>query len=78
MKCYDLSTMGNDAEASNVLTSSNNKIGYTCAEFNGSHYVTLPASLKLTDKFTCNFWAYMEDWTQYTGMRLISSTEGGG
>ena len=78
MQAKDLSTMDNDATACTALVSQYNKIGYTCAQFDGSHYVTLPASLKLTDKFTCNFWAYMEDWIQYTGMRLISSTESGG
>ena len=78
LDCSDYSTMGNDAEACKVIVSPNNKIGYTCAQFDGAEYVVLPATCKLTSKFTCNFWGYMDDWTTYTGMRMISCTEGGG
>ena len=77
-KCYDLSTMGNDSEACNAITSPNNKIGYTCAQFDGAQYITLPSYLKLIRHWTMNIWAYMDDWTQYVSMRIVSSTEGGG
>lgn len=79
-KCYDLSTMGNDSEFCSALTQTElNKVGYSCARFNGSRYIRLPRRAMISKAMTVSFWAYMDDWTDFNnGMRLVSCTESGG
>lgn len=77
----DYSGLGTDAEVASVPLSKDSKVGYSCAEFNGSTtYVRLPRTTMIEGPFTCNFWAYMDNWSDYAtnSMRLVSCTESGG
>lgn len=46
--------------------------------FNTTNYIVCGKGPKVTDAITVNCWGYMDNWSEYSGMRLISCTEGGG
>lgn len=77
----DNSGFNNNAVNHNIKNYTKGKIGNKSLVFNGSDsYVQLPKSCKLTDAFTYNIWAYMDDWEKYDedGGRIISCTDSGG
>ncbi len=46
--------------------------------FDGNTYYDLGRTHMYTDYLTLNLWAYMDNWADYEGRRMISCTEGGG
>lgn len=47
--------------------------------FNGSStYINAGTGAKVKDVITVNIWAYMDDWSSFTNMSLVSCTEDGG
>ncbi len=46
--------------------------------FDGATYYDLGTEYMYTDRLTVNLWAYMDNWADYAGRRIISCTEGGG
>ena len=51
---------------------------YTGGTFDGNDYVALGREYMYTDSLYVKITASMTDWTQYSNMRMLSCTEGGG
>ena len=49
-----------------------------CIKFDGASCIACGRGPMVTDALTVNIWAYMSDWSTYSGMRLASCTESGG
>ena len=51
----------------------------SCMLFNGTNtFINCGRGAMVKDEITVNIWAYMDDWSTYSGGRMASCTEGGG
>lgn len=46
--------------------------------FNSTNYIACGKGPKVRDEITVSCWGYMDNWSEYSGRRLISCTESGG
>ena len=79
-KNFDTSGYSNNSIGQASITISPDTPRYSCAtKFNGStSFIACGRGGMVKDEITLNLWAYMNDWTTVSDMRIISCTEGGG
>ena len=77
---YDVSGYCHNGTKYNITDYTSDTPRYSVAtKFNGTNsYINVGRGGMVRDEITVNIWGYMDDWTKYTGKRLISCTEGGG
>lgn len=75
----DVSGFGNHAKMDGLLDISGNSPIYAASGyFDGQSYLACGKNAKVTDTITVTCWAYMDDWSNYAGKRVLSCTDGGG
>ena len=78
---YDCSGYGHHGTITGTLKVESGAPRYDCATvFDGASAIVCGRSAMIKDEITVNLWAYMSDWSNYSGgaYRIISCTEGGG
>lgn len=62
----------------NVSVYGNSPRNERCYKLSEGGYISCGSGAKVKDQLTVSCWGYMDDWSQMTGTKLLSCTEGGG